>query len=204
MCEGKADTGRVETVYNLEVEGDHTYFVGCNEWVWAVWAHNAYDPAGYGPHALEWTDINLRPKRKFAVERGEHPSPLGTGLDDAHLLSAINPKINRDANHLYVVDENGKVVIREFQGPQDRGPHSGLLLADQQSQVARVAGELHIAGDDSVRANLKSGHFMRDNPLTLTEASRFQELMNAEIEAAGFRVGRIHVGRIHTGVDPVW
>jgi hypothetical protein len=38
--EGIGDAGRIETVYNLEVEEDHTYFVGCAEWGWSVWAHN--------------------------------------------------------------------------------------------------------------------------------------------------------------------
>jgi hypothetical protein len=42
--EGVEDTGRIETVYNLEIEDDHTYFVGCDEWGFSVWAHNAYDP----------------------------------------------------------------------------------------------------------------------------------------------------------------
>jgi hypothetical protein len=39
--DGVADSGRVETVYNLEVEDEHTYFVGGEEWGFAVWAHNA-------------------------------------------------------------------------------------------------------------------------------------------------------------------
>ncbi len=30
--EGVADSGRVEAVYNLAVEDDHTYFVGGGEW----------------------------------------------------------------------------------------------------------------------------------------------------------------------------
>ena len=38
--EGVADSGRVETVYNIEVENDHTYFVGEQNWGWAVWSHN--------------------------------------------------------------------------------------------------------------------------------------------------------------------
>ena len=38
--EAVSDTGRLETVYNLEIEDDHTYFVGCDEWGFAVWAHN--------------------------------------------------------------------------------------------------------------------------------------------------------------------
>lgn len=40
--DGVADSGRVATVYNLEVDADHTYFVGCPEWGFSVWAHNAY------------------------------------------------------------------------------------------------------------------------------------------------------------------
>ena len=39
--EGLRDTDDVQTVYNLEVEEDHTYFVGCDEWGFSVWAHNA-------------------------------------------------------------------------------------------------------------------------------------------------------------------
>jgi hypothetical protein len=35
------DTREVTTVYNLEVEDYHTYFVGCQEWGFSVWAHNA-------------------------------------------------------------------------------------------------------------------------------------------------------------------
>ena len=36
------DTGCYETVYNLRVAEHHTYFVGNEEWGFAVWAHNAY------------------------------------------------------------------------------------------------------------------------------------------------------------------
>ena len=34
--EGIADSGRIETVYNFEVEDDHTYFVGGEGWGWSV------------------------------------------------------------------------------------------------------------------------------------------------------------------------
>ena len=36
------DTGEWEAVYNLRVADDHTYFVGCDEWGFSVWAHNSY------------------------------------------------------------------------------------------------------------------------------------------------------------------
>jgi hypothetical protein len=35
------DTGEWQTVYNLRVADFHTYFVGCDEWGFSVWAHNA-------------------------------------------------------------------------------------------------------------------------------------------------------------------
>jgi hypothetical protein len=34
------DTGEYATVYNLRVAEYHTYFVGCEEWGFSVWAHN--------------------------------------------------------------------------------------------------------------------------------------------------------------------
>ena len=34
-------TLQIATVYNLRVAEYHTYFVGCDEWGWSVWAHNA-------------------------------------------------------------------------------------------------------------------------------------------------------------------
>jgi hypothetical protein len=35
------DTGEYETLYNFRVADHHTYFVGCDEWGFSVWAHNA-------------------------------------------------------------------------------------------------------------------------------------------------------------------
>ena len=34
------DTGDHETVYNVRVAEWHTYFVGTQEWGFALWAHN--------------------------------------------------------------------------------------------------------------------------------------------------------------------
>jgi hypothetical protein len=42
VLEGIRDTGDWETVYNLRIANFHTYFVGCDEWGFAVWAHNEY------------------------------------------------------------------------------------------------------------------------------------------------------------------
>ncbi len=37
------DTGEYETVYNLRITDYHTYFVGCRDWGFSVWAHNTND-----------------------------------------------------------------------------------------------------------------------------------------------------------------
>jgi hypothetical protein len=51
--DGVADSGQVETVYNMEVEGDHTYFVGEAAWGFAVWAHNVVRYSGPAGEAFE-------------------------------------------------------------------------------------------------------------------------------------------------------
>jgi RHS repeat-associated protein len=39
--ESVTDIGRDEVVYNMTVAAAHTFFVGCDEWGFSVWAHNA-------------------------------------------------------------------------------------------------------------------------------------------------------------------
>ncbi len=44
--ESIADSGEEAPVYNLRVEGYHTYFVGSDAWGFSVWAHNACNVPG--------------------------------------------------------------------------------------------------------------------------------------------------------------
>ncbi len=39
--EGWTELDQYAIVYNLEVEEDHTYFIGCEDWRFSVWAHNS-------------------------------------------------------------------------------------------------------------------------------------------------------------------
>jgi len=39
--DGVADSGQTTVVYNIEVEDDHTYFVGGAGWEFSLWAHNS-------------------------------------------------------------------------------------------------------------------------------------------------------------------
>jgi hypothetical protein len=46
VLERIVDEDRSVTVYNLEVEADHTYFVGGQGWGFDVWSHNHNNAAG--------------------------------------------------------------------------------------------------------------------------------------------------------------
>jgi len=71
------ESGRITTVYNVRVEEYHSYFVGCGEWGFSVWAHNAdyvINPTGDGTFGLFHKDGNpvidagLGVQRRFATK----------------------------------------------------------------------------------------------------------------------------------------
>ena len=64
LVEDLHETGQWETVYNLRVSDYHTYFVGCAEWGFAVWAHNA---------AYEVLDLT---NGEFALVKKGHTTPI--------------------------------------------------------------------------------------------------------------------------------
>jgi hypothetical protein len=80
--EAVEDTGEWKTVYNLRVADHHTYFVGCQEWGFSVWAHNTYTGAMNREQAV----ATLRAaglKRKQAMqiaELAERPGIQGNQL----------------------------------------------------------------------------------------------------------------------------
>jgi hypothetical protein len=57
LVEGVHDTGADETVYNLRVADYHTYFVGCDEWGFSVWAHNTCVYRGLDANKLDATNL---------------------------------------------------------------------------------------------------------------------------------------------------
>jgi Pretoxin HINT domain len=58
VVEAVEETGVWETVYNFRIAEHHTYFVGCDEWGFSVWAHNQYDKKAFGT-ALEQLNTEL-------------------------------------------------------------------------------------------------------------------------------------------------
>jgi hypothetical protein len=72
--EGVADSGEVATVYNLCVANHHTYFVGCEQWGFDVWAHNsqyatqqelAQDLERISPSRVRFRGMEVRATRKL-------------------------------------------------------------------------------------------------------------------------------------------
>jgi hypothetical protein len=63
--EGVRDKLKWQTVYNFRVANWHTYFVGCDSWGWAAWAHNSYSldvnrPATHGSTGTNGHDPRMR------------------------------------------------------------------------------------------------------------------------------------------------
>ncbi|VTR96938.1 polymorphic toxin-type HINT domain-containing protein [Tuwongella immobilis] len=77
--EGVHETDRRETVYNLRVSDYHTYFVGCDEWGFSVWAHN-----------VDCGDV-----LKSLKAQGQHLDPANLSPRQQELLSQVVEGVTR-------------------------------------------------------------------------------------------------------------
>jgi len=88
--EAVEDTGVWEAVYNFRIADDHTYFVGCTEWGFSVWAHNAdYDvyPQHGGRYSVRYRETPGS-KTEFATELNGDITKFASKVDaDAWVAS---------------------------------------------------------------------------------------------------------------------
>jgi len=149
VVEGVATSGRLATVYNLEVEYDHTYFVGTPAWGWSIWAHNYNPTAARNGKAVtreeRWLDLANQPGSKLPKEVIDHIRRTGGkgvserfGLELAHLpkqaasqgvdYSKALPKYaadHRGIQHRYLQERSSGTTIRiPKSGTMGRGPLS--------------------------------------------------------------------------------
>lgn len=89
------DTGEYETVYNLRVADFHTYFVGCDQWGFSVWAHNA-DCARFQWRGNQWAVldrdgkiVSLGASQKEALEAAR-----GKILDDDYFALDVQRQLH--------------------------------------------------------------------------------------------------------------
>jgi hypothetical protein len=128
--ESLVDSGEWETVYNLTVSELHTYFVGCSEWGFAVWAHNAecaliQDGENFILKNSEDGKILAQGKevavRKFAKANGHSitsenvTGTLEREVDHGVLGSRIEGGIPEDhtPHHLIGIKEAGQFPVME-------------------------------------------------------------------------------------------
>jgi hypothetical protein len=97
------DTGEYETVYNLRVAEYHTYFVGDEDWPFAVWAHNDYsgvarvvaaDPAVQRPSGVTAEGFPDYLKGISAFERLGQPAGV-RGMTEDQYRQALERVLRR-------------------------------------------------------------------------------------------------------------
>ena len=91
--------GEPARVYNVEVEGYHTYFVGSPHWGSAVWAHNAA-PCVLG----DGSNAPNTPKQFQGTDK-----PWTTGATPNSTYTHIDPKTGRAVQNA-IYDQNGNVI----------------------------------------------------------------------------------------------
>jgi hypothetical protein len=74
VVEQVVETGQWTTVYNMRIADFHTYFVGCAEWGFSVWAHNHCYDAWLFDHGIKGT-----PELRAIFETVENTGALPPG-----------------------------------------------------------------------------------------------------------------------------
>lgn len=125
------DSGQYETVYNFRVADWHTYFVGCDEWGWAGWVHNAeYIPENLeSPSDQAQVELIRRHADAHAFERH------GGQITDAQLITRATTGVAPDGT--YRTKPNGDVIIP----PLSTKFHSDvdLVMADLELRSGALA-----------------------------------------------------------------
>jgi YD repeat-containing protein len=159
--EGVADTGRIETVYNLEIEDDHTYFVGTDEGRFSVWAHNAqyggtvdYDTikllehkaAGWTGGKIDRVERNMREAvreaQTQAKAQGRELTPEQVdALADQAFIDYVTRNMSDPQRPLQVRQGEAQCVLEGIKvklggGTGDTPPMPGLNLTPQDLAAA--------------------------------------------------------------------
>jgi len=143
--EGVADSGLITTVYNLEIEGDHTYFVGCVEWGFSVWAHNASYAVAETLEAKANYDAifgNKGSKKAQTLEQWLKDNP--DLLAKAHDQFNINPQwqgIDPATTPVFYRSKADVDAIRAMPGESSGHHPHGLALGGPEGQTLTITGE---------------------------------------------------------------
>jgi hypothetical protein len=107
------DSGEVTTVYNVRVADFHTYFVGSEEWGFALWAHNDYSISAQDQNQQEINQI-----------RGDAKNGNIQSLSQAGQPTAQRP----GGYHTYDVDQYGRLSLQANRAPGSTNSAEDLFV----------------------------------------------------------------------------
>jgi len=133
--EGVRGTGRAEAVYNCRAAEYHTYFVGCDEWGFSVWAHNSCGPGGGEARTanignkLEYlfgraTGDQHNIERSLAMLRQMERIGLPDTPQNRSFMAQFFQTILNDATNVVATQANGRVVRQSLL----MGPRGGVMV----------------------------------------------------------------------------
>ena len=111
--EGVEATHDLVHVYNMEVEDDHTYFVGDVTWEFAVWVHNAYHVVDMDPGiGMKRASGTLSREEAARAARAGENIGATTRKEAKELAEAVSPtgKAEHDAAR-WLKTEGGKTPV---------------------------------------------------------------------------------------------
>jgi hypothetical protein len=157
-----SDTGRLATVYNLEIEDDHTYFVGCDEWGFSVWAHNRDGCGGTNRYARQMQDKSRQVERTAGQAQREARLRRGNLADEAEAQILRHEELI-DSPATLVIKQPSRLVDSTLSQAEQAHRQLHLRIKVSKLQDAAEAGTLRYSpGTASVRdASLQSAYRQR-------------------------------------------
>jgi Pretoxin HINT domain/A nuclease of the HNH/ENDO VII superfamily with conserved WHH len=165
VIESAEATGQLDSVYNVRVAQEHTYFVGSHDWGFAIWVHNQYavavDAAGnskvYPPGVYKVKDIAGNFAREYN-SNGELVERTFANLTDAHSAAGdLNSLLKQSKLYDNVAAAKGFPGIKRLEngyGPDFSG--TKYLHPDVKTPIENTyTGK---RSSDFEEANIAAGH----------------------------------------------
>jgi hypothetical protein len=150
--DGVKETGTWETVYNLRIADYHTYFVGCDEWGFSVWAHNAYSVGkdlGGGWHEILNTEGKVVGKIQGKQKAIDHVAGLNKAAEAAARTPADIAKEVTAKYKLLQCEECANALAADLKA----AGHSGEII-----EIQAIASRPGGARPDFIVSNTHGGH----------------------------------------------
>ena len=138
------DDRKVTTVYNLRVAEYHTYFVGCQEWGFSVWAHNLCNKAQFMDAMLNEGFSAENAGKAWSKYKLDTATPDWAGFKNDYLLKKQPSGLNgRLKNRPYeLTDAQADNIINNLKATQPPAPGAPTSLSPWQQHEVNVTNAL--------------------------------------------------------------